>query len=127
MTSAHASLSAIPALVEEIQRAGKRTEGQVVKEIVGLLEMYGFRKPPEGGTRGFYVMAGQRKGTRLAGSDPGVPDLLVLTPERAYPIEVKPRDKAGRISAEQLAMFRAGCLHIVNSGEQVLRLLGLQK
>lgn len=123
--SKHPSLSAIPGLIDEIKRVGEATEAQVVREIRRILHLYGFQEPPHMGTRGYYVVAGQWN-ARGSGSTAGVPDMLILTPARAYPIEVKPRLKTGRISPNQFAMWEAGCLHIVNSGEQVLAVLGLK-
>lgn len=115
--------SDVPGLTEAIAQYGHAGEGVVVKEIVAMLEARGYRKPDKAISNvGYYVLAGQRNTTH-SGSTSGVPDLLVLTTLKCWPIEIKAREKDARISPAQWAMHKAGALHICNAVAQVEKLL----
>ena len=118
-------LSEIPGLKEAIATHGKASEKVVVAEIVAMLEARGYRKPGKDteGAIGFYVLAGQRN-VHHSGSDSGVVDITVwrvgLT---TWSIEVKRREVNTEIKASQWCLWRAGCIHLANTADQVAELL----
>lgn len=118
------SISSVPGLIEAIKTHGKANEKTVMGEIVATLEARGFHKPTKkmrGGDK-YYLLAGQRS-VRAAGSDSGVPDLLIFTPGHCLPVEVKARDAKATIKPAQYTLWLAGCLHLVNTKEQVEKLI----
>jgi hypothetical protein len=122
------SISSVPGLIEAIKTHGKASEKTVMSEIVAMLEARGFRKPLKAnrGSTKYFLLAGQRK-TKHSGSDSGVPDLLIFGKGWCLPVEAKAREAVATIKPSQFTLWLAGCLHIVNTAEQVENLLDASK
>ena len=116
----------------------KMTEAQVCNEIIHALAAHGYKTPVQfaaindaqrAKVAGIFMRVQQRD-ARRAGSDNGVPDLLVCkiagwTLPWTYAFEIKRPDKTrAKVPPEQQVLADIGYSHIVTSASEVLAILG---